>query len=108
MAPENHPQATSEYREFPPPLPLADYFLCFWTQTVSGAIGEYAHQVLPDGCVDIVFVNQDAPVAVLIRNKTEPWGQTVSRFIDADGLLIGLTFTPWLREKLREKLPEKK
>jgi AraC-like DNA-binding protein len=64
MAPENHPQATSEYREFPPPLPLADYFLCFWTQTVSGAIGEYAHQVLPDGCVDIVFVNQDAPVAV--------------------------------------------
>jgi hypothetical protein len=45
---------------------------------------------------------------MLIRNKTEPWGQTVSRFIDADGLLIGLTFTPWLREKLREKLPEKK
>jgi catechol 2,3-dioxygenase-like lactoylglutathione lyase family enzyme len=36
---------------------------------------------------------------MLIRNKTEPWGQTVSRFIDPDGLLIGLTFTPWLREK---------
>jgi AraC-like DNA-binding protein len=64
MDPENHPQATSEYREFPPPLPLSDYFLCFWTQTLSGTSGEYAQQVLPDGCVDIVFVNQDAPVAV--------------------------------------------
>jgi hypothetical protein len=36
---------------------------------------------------------------MLIRNKTEPWGQTVSRFMDPDGLLVGLTFTPWLREK---------
>jgi len=37
---------------------------------------------------------------MLIRNKTEPWGQTVSRFMDPDGLLVGLTFTPWLREKM--------
>jgi hypothetical protein len=36
---------------------------------------------------------------MLIRNKTEPWGQTVSRFMDPDGILVGLTFTPWLREK---------
>lgn len=36
---------------------------------------------------------------MLIKNKTEPWGQTVSRFLDSDGLLIGLTFTPSMREK---------
>jgi hypothetical protein len=36
---------------------------------------------------------------MLIRNKTEPWGQTVSRFLDADGLLVGLTYTPWMRDK---------
>jgi catechol 2,3-dioxygenase-like lactoylglutathione lyase family enzyme len=36
---------------------------------------------------------------MLIKNKTEPWGQTVSRFQDADGLLVGLTFTPWMRDK---------
>jgi Glyoxalase-like domain len=36
---------------------------------------------------------------MLIKNKTEPWGQTVSRFLDADGLLVGLTFTPWMRDK---------
>ena len=36
---------------------------------------------------------------MLIKNKKEPWGQTVSRFLDADGLLVGLTFTPSMREK---------
>jgi hypothetical protein len=36
---------------------------------------------------------------MLIKNKREPWGQTVSRFLDSDGLLIGLTFTPSMREK---------
>jgi hypothetical protein len=36
---------------------------------------------------------------MLIRNKKEPWGQTVSRFLDSDGILVGLTFTPSLRER---------
>jgi catechol 2,3-dioxygenase-like lactoylglutathione lyase family enzyme len=36
---------------------------------------------------------------MLIKNKKEPWGQTVSRFLDPNGLLVGLTFTPWMREK---------
>ena len=36
---------------------------------------------------------------MLIKNKKEPWGQTVSRFLDSDGILVGLTFTPSMREK---------
>ena len=36
---------------------------------------------------------------MLIKNKKEPWGQTVSRFLDSNGLLVGLTFTPSMREK---------
>jgi hypothetical protein len=36
---------------------------------------------------------------MLIRNKKEPWGQTVSRFISPEGLLVGVTFTPAFREK---------
>lgn len=36
---------------------------------------------------------------MLIRNKTEPWGQTVSRFLSPEGLLVGVTFTPSLREQ---------
>ena len=35
---------------------------------------------------------------MLVRNKKEPWGQTVSRFMSPEGLLGGLTFTPWMRE----------
>ena len=34
---------------------------------------------------------------MLVKNKKEPWGQTVSRFLDPEGLLIGITLTPFLR-----------
>jgi hypothetical protein len=35
---------------------------------------------------------------VLLRNKKEPWGQTVTRLLSPEGLLVGVTFTPWMRE----------
>jgi hypothetical protein len=34
---------------------------------------------------------------MLVRNKKEPWGQIVSRFITPEGLLVGVTFTPSMR-----------
>jgi hypothetical protein len=34
---------------------------------------------------------------MLVKNKKEPWGQVVSRFLDPQGLLVGLTFTPSMR-----------
>ncbi len=34
---------------------------------------------------------------MLVKNKKEPWGQTVSRFLGPEGLLIGITFTPFFR-----------
>ena len=36
---------------------------------------------------------------MLINNKREPWGQTVSRFISPEGLLVGVTYTPSMREE---------
>jgi hypothetical protein len=36
---------------------------------------------------------------MLVKNKKEPWGQIVSRFLAPDGLLIGITFTPSMRDK---------
>lgn len=39
---------------------------------------------------------------MLVKNKTEPWGQTVSRFLSPEGLLVGVTFTPSMRA---QKLP---
>ncbi|KAA9000585.1 glyoxalase [Affinibrenneria salicis] len=35
---------------------------------------------------------------LLIENRLEPWGQTVSRFLSPEGILTGVTYTPWLRE----------
>lgn len=36
---------------------------------------------------------------MLVKSKKEPWGQTVSRFIGPEGLLVGITFTPLMREE---------
>jgi glyoxalase/bleomycin resistance protein/dioxygenase superfamily protein len=36
---------------------------------------------------------------MLAKNKKEPWGQIVSRFISPEGLLVGITFTPSMREQ---------
>jgi hypothetical protein len=37
---------------------------------------------------------------MLVKNQKEPWGQTVSRFITPEGLLVGITFTPSMRGSL--------
>lgn len=36
---------------------------------------------------------------LLVKNKKEPWGQIVSRFLAPEGILVGITYTPWLREQ---------
>jgi hypothetical protein len=36
---------------------------------------------------------------MLVKSRKEPWGQIVSCFIGPEGLLIGVTFTPSMREK---------
>jgi len=36
---------------------------------------------------------------MLVKNRKEPWGQTVSRFITPEGLLLGITFTPSMRNQ---------
>lgn len=35
---------------------------------------------------------------LLVPPKTEPWGQTVARLLSPEGLLVGVTITPWMRE----------
>ena len=56
--------ALSDYREFPPPAPLAGYLLCLWTQTILGSRGEFAQRVLPDACIDLVLINDEAPMVI--------------------------------------------
>ncbi|HEY0493279.1 MAG TPA: VOC family protein [Candidatus Dormibacteraeota bacterium] len=34
---------------------------------------------------------------MLVKARTEPWGQVVSRLLSPEGLLVGVTMTPWMR-----------
>ncbi|MDQ0462461.1 catechol 2,3-dioxygenase-like lactoylglutathione lyase family enzyme [Caulobacter ginsengisoli] len=34
---------------------------------------------------------------LLVEAREEPWGQTVARLLSPEGILVGLTYTPWLR-----------
>jgi len=36
---------------------------------------------------------------MLVKNRKEPWGQTVSRFLSPEGLLLGIAFTPLFRKQ---------
>lgn len=40
----------------------------------------------------------DRGYRLLVANREEPWGQSVTRLLSPEGLLIGVTFTPWLRD----------
>ncbi|MEE4482321.1 glyoxalase [Serratia ficaria] len=40
----------------------------------------------------------DRGYRLLVANREEPWGQSVTRLLSPEGLLVGVTHTPWLRE----------
>jgi uncharacterized glyoxalase superfamily protein PhnB len=42
---------------------------------------------------------------VLVAAKEEPWGQTVTRLVGPDGLLVGITWTPSLRADQAQASP---
>jgi glyoxalase-like protein len=41
---------------------------------------------------------EDRGYKLLVSNRTEPWGQVVSRLLSPEGLLVGVTMTPWMRK----------
>ncbi|MGA7672094.1 MAG: VOC family protein [Nitrolancea sp.] len=40
---------------------------------------------------------QEKGYRLLLADKLEPWGQRVTRLLDPDGMLVGITYTPHLR-----------
>ncbi|HXA00201.1 MAG TPA: AraC family transcriptional regulator [Candidatus Dormibacteraeota bacterium] len=80
--------AVSDYREFPPPSALASYLLCLWTQRIVGSRGEFSQRVLPDGCIDIVLINDEAPVVV------GPWTEPFVARLVLGTMIVGARFHP--------------
>ena len=35
---------------------------------------------------------------LLVAAREEPWGQIVTRLLSPEGIVVGLTYTPWMRE----------
>ena len=42
---------------------------------------------------------KQAGYVLLVDNRLEPWGQWVTRFLSPEGILVGVTHTPWLRSE---------
>ncbi|HDC4506218.1 TPA: glyoxalase, partial [Enterobacter kobei] len=79
------------------------------TQAAMSCFGEEqwpAEHPIPQGWVEYEVQDLDSATRILtekgyrllVANRTEPWGQTVTRLLSPEGLLTGLTITPWLRE----------
>lgn len=41
---------------------------------------------------------EDRGYRVLVSAREEPWGQIVTRLLSPEGILFGITHTPWMRE----------
>jgi len=78
----------SSYREFPAPSGLRSHVLCLWTQCIGGPTGEYAYRVLPDACIDMVFINHDAPIIV------GPWTEPLTARFPSGTTVVGARFHP--------------
>jgi AraC-like DNA-binding protein len=84
----------SDYREFPPASPLAGHLLCLWTQTITGSRGVFVHRVLPDACLDIVFINDESPVVV------GPWTGPFFARLAPGTMIVGARCQPGLAPSL--------
>ena len=76
------------YHELPPPADLAAYLRCLWTETTSDRAEQPLVSVLPDGCIDVVWVAGRSPVAV------GPATRAQRPKIPPGSALVGARFAP--------------
>jgi AraC-like DNA-binding protein len=60
MSIDTPPLSPPTYREFAPPRALAGDLVCTWTLLVGAA--DHPQRVLPDACIDIVWIGENAPM----------------------------------------------
>lgn len=78
----------SDYREYLPPVALREHVLCFWTQSMPRSEGAYAHRVLPDACVDLVFFQGQSPAVI------GPWTEPFIVMLTPGTRITGVRFHP--------------
>jgi AraC-like DNA-binding protein len=84
----------SDYREFLPPVQLKPHLICLWTQTITHSTREFnskdtfAQHVLPDGCVDVVAIDDEAPAVI------GPWTRPFVARFSPGTVITGARFRP--------------
>jgi AraC-like DNA-binding protein len=76
------------YVELWPPASIADRVLCLWTLTVNPETSAYRHRVLPDGCVDIVWIGNNPPIVA------GPATREVLAALPSGCSVVGVRFRP--------------
>ena len=79
---------------YSPPLPLATHLVCLWTQTILGSGEAFTQRVMPDGCVDIVLINDEAPTVI------GPWTVPFDARLAAGSIIIRRPLPSWTRAEL--------
>jgi catechol 2,3-dioxygenase-like lactoylglutathione lyase family enzyme len=72
---------------------------CFGTPQWPSAVPE-PHSWIEFDVEDVASASKvlkDQGYTLLVEARQEPWGQTVTRMLSPEGILVGITFTPWLR-----------
>jgi AraC-like DNA-binding protein len=86
------------YRELAPPPHLAPYLRCFWTETTGDRQQPGTLCVLPDGCIDIVWIAGRPPMVVGSATRAMfpllPSGTTIVGARFEPGMTAGLLGAP--------------
>jgi AraC-like DNA-binding protein len=77
-----------DYRELPPPPHLAPYVACLWTRSTGDDQADLQSRILPDGCIDIVWVGERPPAIA------GPATRAVQARLPAQATIIGVRFRP--------------
>jgi AraC-like DNA-binding protein len=80
---------SSDYREHAPPAALDRHVACVWTQRIGAGDQPMVHRIVPDGCIDIVWLDRFLHVA---GPDTGP----VLAPIPPGSLVVGIRFRPGL------------
>lgn len=52
----------------------------------------------PEAVTSAIGELEAAGHRVLRGSREEPWGQTTARLLSPEGLLVGITYTPWMHD----------
>lgn len=83
-----HRPSTSTYHEYSPGLELRAWVVCLWTQSIGQEGDGYVQRIVPDGCVDVVWIG-DRPAQVF-----GPMTRPVLYPLEAGTEAIGVRFRP--------------